>query len=69
MHLDAEQINLVMCYVIAKSGMTDIMGQITLIEEFTSEEEQESRLGQCLFTLKIAAEIIISKHFKFQAPQ
>ena len=43
--LDAEQINLIMCYVVIKSGISDIIGKIRLIEEFTSEEEQESRLG------------------------
>ena len=66
LQLDAEQMNSIMSYVVMKAGMTDLMGQIRLIEEFTSEDQQDSEEGQAFFTLKIAAELIQNQHFDFQ---
>ena len=39
LQLDAEQMNSIMSYVVMKAGMADLMGQIRLIEEFTSEDQ------------------------------
>ena len=66
LQLDAEQMNSIMSYVVMKAGMADLMGQIRLIEEFTSEDQQDSEEGQAFFTLKIAAELIQNQHFDFQ---
>ena len=66
LQLDADQINCIMSYVVMKAGMCDLMGQIRLIEEFTSEDQQDSEEGQAFFTLKIAAELIQNQHFDFQ---
>ena len=66
LQLDAEQINAIMAYVVMKAGMADLMGQIRLIEEFTSEDQQESKEGQAFYTLKIAAELIKDQHYEFQ---
>ena len=54
-----------MSYVVMKAGMADLMGQIRLIEEFTSEDQQDSEEGQAFFTLKIATELIQNQHFDF----
>ena len=45
LQLDAEQINSIMSFVVMKAGMCDLMGQIRLIEEFTSEDQQDSEEG------------------------
>ena len=66
LQLDAEQINGIMAYVVMKAGMADLMGQIRLIEEFTSEDQQESKEGQAFYTLKIAAELLKDRHYEFQ---
>ena len=40
--LDAEQITRILAFVVMKSGLTDIVAYIQLIEDFTTAELQES---------------------------
>ena len=54
--LDADQMLSIMTYSISKSSMTDLHCHIKLIEEFTSTEIQNGKVGQALFTLRAAAE-------------
>ena len=57
--LDAEQINRILAYVVLESGLTDLIAVIQLIEDFTTSEVQESRLGQALVSLKTAAGMLV----------
>ena len=63
--LDAEQINRILAYVVLESGLTDLIAVIQLIEDFTTSEVQESRLGQALVSLKTAAGMLVGRQFVF----
>ena len=43
--LDAEQITFILAFVVMKSGITDLVSHIQLIEDFTTAAMQESHLG------------------------
>jgi len=58
--IDADSLVSILTYCIVKSEIKDITGHIKLIEEFTSVQVQNSRLGQALFTLKAVCENIQS---------
>lgn len=56
--LDADQLLSIMTYVVLQCKMQELPGHLKMIEEFTSQEVQNSRLGQALFTLKAATDNI-----------
>ena len=63
--LDADQITRIFAYTIMKSGITDIVAHICLIEDFTTAELQESHQGQALVSLKSATTLLIEQQFNF----
>mmetsp|Transcript_40249 Transcript_40249/g.38719 ORF Transcript_40249/g.38719 Transcript_40249/m.38719 type:complete len:183 (+) Transcript_40249:346-894(+) len=54
--LDADQMVSILTYAIIQTKEIDFPAQIKLTEEFTSEEVQNSKIGQALFTLKAATD-------------
>jgi len=56
--LDADQITSIWTYVILKSNVSDLLGQLRLLEEFTSSEVQNGKQGHAFFALKAAAEYL-----------
>ena len=56
--LDADQMVSIMTYVVLQSKFQELPGHIRMIQEFTSASVQNSRLGQALFTLKVASDNI-----------
>jgi hypothetical protein len=54
--LDADQLVTIVTYTVIKGKISDLPGQIKLIEEFTSPSVQNSKLGQALFTLRMATD-------------
>ena len=52
--LDADQFLSIVIYALAKAQIKDLAGHIKFIEEFTSPQVQNSKLGQSLYTLKAA---------------
>ena len=56
--LDGDQMISIFTYVVLKSNFQELPCHIKMVEEFTSPEIQNGRLGQALFTVKAATENI-----------
>jgi len=58
--LDCDQMIAILSYSIFNGRLTDLHGQVKYIEEFTSNQVQNSKLGSALFTLKVSADNVAS---------
>ena len=57
--MDTDNMTSILSYIILKSEIKDLVGQLRLIEEFSSQQQQESRTGHAFTQMMVAAEHLV----------